>query len=137
ASRWKRARRSGSSAKWSGNSFSATSRWSLESWARKTTPIPPSPKGAVTVYGPMRVPAVGANCCIPERENGRSAYIRNGTERSNGYAAPLENEAFAQAAQLIKKLIDERRIDPLHDLPIFCFGGAQTLARSAGKIPAA
>ena len=48
ASRWNRARRSGSSAKASGRIFSATLRFSLVSVACQTCPIPPSPRRTVT-----------------------------------------------------------------------------------------
>src|SRR5215510_12944206 len=41
----------------SGSTFSATSRPSLESLARYTSPIPPAPSGAITSYGPNRLPA--------------------------------------------------------------------------------
>ena len=49
ASRSKRARRSGSSARSGGRIFSATSRSSAVSWAPYTSPIPPSPIFPVTV----------------------------------------------------------------------------------------
>ena len=39
-----------------GKTFSATSRSSLVSRARHTSPMPPSPILAVTVYGPRVVP---------------------------------------------------------------------------------
>ena len=39
-----------------GNTFSATSRSSLVSRARYTSPMPPSPILAVTEYGPRAVP---------------------------------------------------------------------------------
>jgi hypothetical protein len=41
-----------------GRSFSATSRPSLVSRARYTSPIPPAPSGATTSYGPSFVPKV-------------------------------------------------------------------------------
>ena len=47
ASRSNRARRSGSAAKSAGSTLSATSRPSLESVARHTSPIPPAPSAAV------------------------------------------------------------------------------------------
>jgi hypothetical protein len=47
ASRSKRARRSGSCAKPSGRTLSATARPSLVSVARHTSPIPPAPSAAV------------------------------------------------------------------------------------------
>jgi len=43
-----------------GSSFSATSRPSLASRARYTSPIPPAPSGATISYGPSFVPAVRA-----------------------------------------------------------------------------
>ena len=48
ASRWKRARRSGSRATSGGRTLSATSRPSLVSVARYTSPMPPAPMAAVT-----------------------------------------------------------------------------------------
>ena len=48
ASRWNRARRSGSAAKASGRIFSATWRLSWVSVACQTWPMPPSPMRAVT-----------------------------------------------------------------------------------------
>ena len=48
ASRVKRARRSRSAAKTSGRTLMATSRLSLESRARYTSPMPPAPSGADT-----------------------------------------------------------------------------------------
>src|SRR6476619_1280465 len=58
ASRWKRARRSGSLANESGSTFSATSRLSFVSRARYTSPIPPAPSAPRISYGPRRAPAV-------------------------------------------------------------------------------
>jgi len=55
ASRRKRAIRSASDANASGRTFSATSRLSLLSRARYTSPIPPEPIADRTSYGPMRV----------------------------------------------------------------------------------
>ena len=49
ASSSKRARRSGSAAKLAGSTFRATSRPSLVSWARQTSPIPPAPSFEVTL----------------------------------------------------------------------------------------
>ncbi len=57
-SRWKRAIRSGSEASAAGSTFTATSRFSLVSVARYTSPIPPTPIWAVISYGPRRVPGV-------------------------------------------------------------------------------
>jgi hypothetical protein len=52
-----RAIRSGSLAKESGSTFSATSRFSLVSFARYTSPIPPAPRAARISYGPSFEPA--------------------------------------------------------------------------------
>src|SRR5262245_18033627 len=57
ASRVKRAKRSGSRANWVGRTLTATSRCSLVSRARYTSPIPPAPMGARISYEPRRVPA--------------------------------------------------------------------------------
>ena len=56
ASRSKRASRSGSAASAAGSTFSATSRPSLVSVARYTSPMPPAPIGATTSYAPRRLP---------------------------------------------------------------------------------
>src|SRR3989304_6668485 len=50
--------RSGFAAKASGKTFRATSRFSRESRARYTSPIPPAPISATTSYGPIFVPRV-------------------------------------------------------------------------------
>src|SRR5882724_10123043 len=60
ASRLKRATRSVSAVNNGGRSFSATSRPSLVSRARYTSPIPPAPSGATISYGPSFVPEVRA-----------------------------------------------------------------------------
>ena len=52
-----RASRSRSCASASGRTFSATSRPRRVSRARKTSPMPPAPRGARTSYAPRRVPA--------------------------------------------------------------------------------
>src|SRR5580765_1664663 len=57
ASRSKRARRSASDEISAGSTLIATSRPRRVSRARYTSPIPPDPNGAITSYGPMRVPA--------------------------------------------------------------------------------
>ena len=56
--------RSGSVAKATGSTFSATSRCSFVSRARQTSPIPPAPSGAVTSYGPTRVPGLSATVLL-------------------------------------------------------------------------
>src|SRR5262245_25728331 len=58
ASRWKRARRSGSAATICGRTLMATWRLRFVSVARYTSPIPPTPIWAVTSYGPRRVPGI-------------------------------------------------------------------------------
>src|SRR5687768_1743981 len=60
ASRSKRIRRSGSLANDSGRIFSATSRSSLVSRARYTSPMPPAPILAAISYGPKRAPEARA-----------------------------------------------------------------------------
>src|SRR5689334_17416119 len=57
ASRLKRAIRAASLAKVSGNSLMATSRFSLVSRARYTSPIPPAPSADRISYGPICEPA--------------------------------------------------------------------------------
>src|SRR5262245_41735271 len=57
ASRSKRDIRSESAAKAAGSTFRATSRPSLVSWARYTSPIPPAPRGERILYGPICEPA--------------------------------------------------------------------------------
>src|SRR5262249_1037230 len=57
ASRSSRARCPGSPDRAFGKTLIATSRPSLESWARHTSPIPPAPSGERISYGPRRVPA--------------------------------------------------------------------------------
>ena len=57
ASRWKRATRSGSLVNRSGRILSATSRCSLASRARYTSPMPPAPRLPITSYDPSRAPA--------------------------------------------------------------------------------
>src|SRR5438477_6636479 len=57
ASRVNRTSRSASLAKRSGSTLIATSRLSLVSRARYTSPMPPAPIGATISYGPRRVPA--------------------------------------------------------------------------------
>ena len=61
ASRVNLANRSESWESKSGRTLSATSRLSLESRARNTSPIPPTPRLAVTSYGPRREPRVRGN----------------------------------------------------------------------------
>src|SRR6266850_7113400 len=56
----KRATRSASVANSGGRSFNATSRPSLVSRARYTSPMPPAPSGATISYGPSFVPEVRA-----------------------------------------------------------------------------
>ena len=56
ASRLNRARRSASCANAEGSVLSATSRPSLVSRARKTSPIPPAPSDETISYSPSRVP---------------------------------------------------------------------------------
>jgi hypothetical protein len=43
----------------------ATSRFSRESWARYTSPMPPAPMGAAISYGPSLSPAE-SGMCLPE-----------------------------------------------------------------------
>src|SRR5205085_4526595 len=57
ASRSKRFSRSGSDASPAGSTLIATSRPSRGSRARYTSPIPPTPSGESTSYGPRRAPA--------------------------------------------------------------------------------
>src|SRR5882762_210781 len=84
ASRWKRARRSGSSANVSGMTFNATSRPSFVSRARYTSPIPPAPRAERISYAPTRVPAFRSmlsgmcgsrvSCHDPEISAGLSSF---------------------------------------------------------------
>ena len=56
ASRSSRASRSRSAESSAGRTLTATWRPRRVSSARKTSPIPPEPSGAMTSYGPSRVP---------------------------------------------------------------------------------
>ena len=63
----KRASRSGSLETAAGSSLRATARSSLESRARYTSPIPPTPSRASIVYGPRRTPGARLTARAPKQ----------------------------------------------------------------------
>src|SRR5437660_2779231 len=67
ASRVNRATRSGSPAKAAGRILIATSRLSVASRARYTSPIPPAPSGPTTSYGPSFACGLSTSMAHPSR----------------------------------------------------------------------
>src|SRR5580658_6144475 len=74
ASRSKRASLSGSCARAAGRILIATSRSSLVSRARYTSPIPPAPIGARISYGPSLAPTDSGICVIQLSLANQEAY---------------------------------------------------------------
>src|ERR1700693_3466777 len=98
--------RSASDASSAGSTLIATSRRSLGSFARYTSPIPPAPMGARISYGPSREPAVrdtlagiiGRSLPYPRPDRAPSGYLRGEGLGDGKATGPLL--AFAPAFAL-------------------------------------
>ena len=101
ASRSNRAMRSGSEDTAGCSALMATSRLSLVSRARYTSPIPPAPSAPVISYGPIRVPAgrdIAAGVYAISR--GRLALTPKRRDRRDAYHSPARPLSCARTHAL-------------------------------------
>src|ERR1700689_5932299 len=107
--RRKRASRSGSCATSGGSSLSATSRPSLVSVARYTSPIPPAPSDDLISYGPSFVPGrSGMSSCDCEL-GGDYKVPRGGRQRSHTERLSGKDNAEALREQRLAEKVRQSR----------------------------
>ena len=123
ASRLKRARRSGSNSNALGSTFSATSRRSLLSRARNTSPIPPAPSSAMTRYGPTSAAPMKGAPVLVASPDGRASESASAARSRNG------NRSVKPGSELAESSSDSISRRNASSPPV---AAARNAARSAG-----